>query len=67
MSVNNTFNPGTLANVTGVDSIDRQLTVEFLAADPAGVAGVPRIWVNTTTGILKFTANGTTVKTVTAT
>lgn len=68
MSVNNTFKPGTMANSGGEKTAaGQQLTVEFLAADPALVAGVPRVWINTTTGILKFTHNGTTTKTVTAT
>lgn len=68
MSVNNTFKPGTLANAAGIAAAAGQtLTVEFLAADPTLVSGTPRIWVNTTSGTLKFTHNGTTTKTVTAT
>lgn len=63
-----TFKNSALANVAGVDNANGQtLTVEFLAADPTLVAGVPRIWVNTATGILKFSHNGTVTKTVTAT
>lgn len=66
--LNKSFKNSALPNVAGVDSADGQtLAVEFLAADPVLVAGVPRIWVNTATGILKFTHNGTTTKTVTAT
>jgi hypothetical protein len=68
MSVNNTFRPGNLANTGGVKAAAGQdLTVEILAADPALVAGVPRVWVNTTTATLKFTADGVVTKTVTAT
>lgn len=67
MNVNNTFRPGTLANTGGVDAAAGQtLAVEFLAADPAMVAGVPRVWVNTTTGTLKFSHDGVAVKVVTA-
>lgn len=67
-NVDNTFRPGTLGNAGGVaDAPGQTLTVEFLAADPTLVAGVPRIWVNTTTGVLKFTADGATTKVVTAT
>lgn len=66
--IKDTFRPSALSNTGGVGSANGQtLTVEFLAADPTLVAGVPRIWVNTATGVLKFTHNGTTVKTVTAT
>jgi hypothetical protein len=68
MSVDNTFVPGGLANTGGVDATAGQtLTVEFLTADPTLTAGVPRIWVNTTSGTLKFSHNGSTTKTVTAT
>lgn len=63
-----TFRNNNLANTKGVDvALGQTLTVEFLAADPTQAAGVPRLWVNTTTGILKFSADGATVKTVTAT
>lgn len=68
MSTNNTYRPGTLGNAGGTKTAAGQtLTVEFLSADPPLTAGVPRIWVNTTTAILKFTADGAAVKTVTAT
>lgn len=67
-NTNDTFKNTALANVGGVDAAAGQtLTVEFLSADPTLVAGEPRIWVNTTSGTLKFTHNGTTTKTVTAT
>lgn len=68
MSTNNTFRPGTLANAGGTKSASGQtLTVEFLSADPPLTAGVPRIWVNTTGGVMKFSHDGAAVKTVTAT
>lgn len=68
MSTDGTFKPGALANAGGVDAAAGQtLTVEFLSADPTLVSGTPRIWVNTTSGTLKFTADGSTTKTVTAT
>ncbi len=70
-STNVTFQSGKFANTSGLAAVaPEQLTVEFLAADPADLTTTsPRIWVNTTTGILKFTYNaaGTPVKTVTAT
>lgn len=63
-----TYKNSALANVAGVDAAAGQtLTVEFLTADPTLVSGVPRIWVNTTSGVLKFSHNGSTTKTVTAT
>lgn len=75
VSTNATFKNGAFASVTGVggsaaQALAQELSVEFLAADPSDLATTsPRIWVNTTTGILKFTYNaaGTPVKTVTAT
>lgn len=74
-STNVTFKNAGYAVTTGVggsaaDQLKQELTVEFLAADPSDLATTsPRIWVNTTTGILKFTytASGTPIKTVTAT
>lgn len=67
-STNTTFLNTAMGNVAGVDAIAGQtLTIEFLAADPTLVAGKAQVWVNTTTGIMKFTANGTTTKTITAT
>lgn len=67
-NVDNTYKPSGLANAGGVDAaVGQTLTVEFLAADPALTAGQPRIWVNTATGVLKFTADGATTKVVTAT
>lgn len=65
-NMDSTFKPGeALTNTKGQTT--PVLAVEFLAADPTLVAGVPRIWVNTTSGVLKFTHNGTTTRTVTAT
>lgn len=67
-STNTTFFNTALANVSGVDAIAGEtLTVEFLTADPTLVSGKAQIWVNTTTAVLKFTADGVTTKTVTAT
>jgi hypothetical protein len=70
-STNVTFKNNSLPNTGGVDSPNGQtVAVEYLAADPTDLATTsPRIWVNTTTGILKFTYNtaGTPVKSVTAT
>ncbi|MBB6731889.1 hypothetical protein [Cohnella zeiphila] len=68
-STNSTFKNQALANATGVSSTAKQeITVEFLAADPADKAtNFPRIWVNTTTGALKYTVDGSTVKTATVT
>lgn len=67
-STNSTFFNTALANVSGVDTIAGEtLTVEFLTADPSLTSGIARIWVNTTTGLMKFTADGVTTKTITAT
>lgn len=70
-STNVTFQPGKFANTSGILSVQpEQLTVEFLTADPADLATTsPRIWVNTTSGTMKYTYNaaGTPVKTITAT
>jgi hypothetical protein len=63
-----TFKNNSLANVGGIDAAAGQtLTVEFLTADPTLTSGQPRIWVNTTTGVLKFSHDGTTTRVVTAT
>lgn len=74
-STNVTFKNAAFATVTGVggtaaQQLTQELSVEYLATDPTDLATTsPRIWVNTTTGILKFTytASGTPVKSVTAT
>lgn len=72
-STNTTFKNGAYATVTGVggtaaQNLTQELTVEFVAADPSDLTTTfPRIWVNTTTALLKFTVDGTTIKTVTAT
>ena len=68
-STNNTFKTQTLGNVTGVLSTSKQqITVEVLAADPTDLAtNFPRVWINKTSGAMKYTVDGTTVKTVTAT
>lgn len=67
-NIDSTFKPSGYANTGGVDAaVGQTLTIEFLAADPTLVAGVPRIWINTTSGVLKFTADGAATKTVTAT
>lgn len=68
-STNSTYKNQALPNTGGVDATNGQtLAVEFLTADPTDLAtNFPRMWVNTTTGILKFTVDGTTVKSVTAT
>lgn len=74
-NTNVTFKAGAFANTSGVggsaaQQLTQELTVEFLAADPSDLATTsPRIWVNTTTGVLKYTytADGDPVKTVTAT
>lgn len=67
-STNSTFKNSALPNVAGVDTAAGQtLAVEFLAADPTLVSGVPRVWVNTTTAVMKFTADGSVTKTITAT
>lgn len=68
-STNASFKNQALPNTGGIDTTTSQtLAVEFLTADPVDIAtNFPRVWVNITTGIMKFTGNGTTVKTVTAT
>ena len=68
-STNATFKSQALPNPKGVATpAGEVLAVEFLSADPADLTtNFPRIWVNTTSGVLKFSANGTTTKTVTAT
>lgn len=68
-STNGTFKPQAMPNTTGVGTVAyRQFAVEFFVGDPPDlVQNFPRIWVNITTGTLKFTVNGTTIKTVTAT
>lgn len=60
MSVNNTFRANTLANTSGITTINgTELTVEFLTANPTNVSGVPRIWFNLTDFKL-YTYDGTT-------
>jgi hypothetical protein len=60
MSVNDTFRPNTLANTSGIATINgTELTVEFLTANPTNVAGVPRIWFNLTDFKI-YTYDGTT-------
>lgn len=54
-------------NAASTSGVNKEVTVEFLSADPTLTAGEPRIWVNTTTGTLKFSHDGTTVRTVSAT
>ncbi len=68
-STNVTFKPQGFANTTGVGTAAyREFTVEFFVGDPPDLTtNFPRIWVNISTGILKYTVNGTTIKTVTAT
>jgi len=70
-STNVTYKKSALPNTGGVDAVVEQtLAIEFLAADPTDLATTsPRIWINTTTGVLKFTytSSGTPIKTVTAT
>lgn len=68
-STNTSFKNQALPNVGGIDTPTGQtLAVEFLTADPADLAtNFPRVWVNITTGIMKFTVNGTVTKTITAT
>lgn len=72
----NPFYNGKFATVTGIGGnteaglLTQELSVEYLAADPADLSiGAPRIWVNTATGTLKFTftTSGVPTKTVTAT
>lgn len=49
MSVNNTFRANTLANTSGITTINgTELTIEFLTANPTNVSGIPRIWFNLT-------------------
>lgn len=70
-STNTSFKPSAFPNTGGVSAVTAQtLAVEYLAADPSDLATTsPRIWINTTTGLLKFTytSSGTPIKTVTAT
>lgn len=68
-NTNVTFKTQALPNTGGVDTPNGEtLAVEFLTADPTDLTtNYPRVWVNITTGIMKFTVNGTTIKTVTAT
>lgn len=63
-----TFKPSALANTDGVEAVAGQtLTIEFLSADPTLVSGVPRVWINTTTHLLKWTDDGVTTYTATST
>lgn len=69
-STNSTFRQGSYANTTGVDTVIQQASIELLTADPGApelLATNPRVWINTTSGVMKFCVNGTTVKTITAT
>lgn len=69
-STNDSFKNGALGNTTGVDTPIQQLTVEVLTADPGApelLATFPRVWINSTTAILKFCVDGTVVKSVTET
>lgn len=68
-STNVTFKTQALPNTGGVDTPTGQtLSVEFLTADPTDLTtNFPRFWVNITTGVAKFTVDGTTTKTITAT
>lgn len=68
-TTNATFKTHALPNTGGVDTPTGQtLAVEFLTADPTDLTtNFPRCWVNITTGIMKFTVNGTVTKTITAT
>jgi hypothetical protein len=60
MSTDNTFRANTLANTSGIKTINgTELTVEFLTANPTNTAGVPRIWFNLTDFKL-YTYDGTT-------
>lgn len=61
--IQETFRNSNSASVTGVNG---EITVEVLSADPTLTAGEPRIWLNTTAGALKFSHDGATVLTVTA-
>lgn len=71
MSTNNTWKPHRQANTGGTNATSfngQQLTVELLTADPSDLAtNYPRVWINLTSGTMKFCLNGSTVKTVTAT
>lgn len=68
-NTNVSFKAQALPNVGGIDTPTGQtLAVEFLTADPTDLTtNFPRVWVNITTGIMKFTVNGTVTKTITAT
>lgn len=68
-STNVTFKTQGLPNTGGVRfPAGQTLAVEMLTTDPTDIAtNFPRVWVNLTTGTMKFTANGTVVKTITAT
>lgn len=68
-STNVTFKTQALPNVAGVGAPNGQtLAVEFLTTDPTDLTtNFPRVWVNITSGVMKFTVNGSVTKTVTAT
>ena len=68
-STNTTFKTQALPNTGGVKTPNGEtLAVEFLTADPTDLTtNFPRVWVNITSGTMKFTVNGTVTKTVTAT
>ena len=54
-ALNTTFKGDTLANASGIATINGQeLTVELLTADPTQTSGVPRVWINLTDKKIKF-------------
>ena len=64
-----TFKQTALANTTGVDNGVQQGTIAFMTADPTApqlLVLSPIVWLNTTTGLMKFCVNGTTVEVVTS-
>lgn len=68
-STNSTFKHNGFANVNGVDNEFQQITIETFTVDPPAptlAATFPRVWINTTSGTMKFCVDGSTVKSVTA-
>ena len=59
MSVDDTFRTNALVNTKGIVTIDGQeLPVEMFTSDPTLVSGVPRVWVNLTSGKVKASLDG---------
>lgn len=64
-STNSTFKASAFGSTSGVQTLFQQLSVEVLGTDPTNISTTyPRIWMNTTTKLIKYTTDGVLVKTV---